>query len=1104
MYKKLCAVLMSAFLTGSLLPNAVFAEEEPEENEEITETVSDEETEEEISEEIIEEEEQEIIPEEEQQEEAEPVIEEEEPESEPEIEEIPEEVNPEETIIEEETVPEETVIEEETPAEENEEIIAPAEEILPEEIPEEEPEEAVIPEEEITAAEPEDIPAEEKTEKGDKEPEIIEETVEETTEEEPAEEVVGDGSDIIPGQETQISGGKGERATLTFVPAVTGDYTIYSYNNGECDPEAILTDADGNELDTSDDDGEGKNFMFEGEFVAGVTYYIEAYAYNNYEFSYSVTAEEITYPSVSDGFAYSLDGTASITRYLGTDTEIVIPSQIEGTVVTAIAANAFSGCSNITSVTIPDTVTSIGKSAFKNCSSLASVTIPSGVQNIGTYAFAGCESLSYLYMPASVSEIGFRAFADCGSLKTAGPAGSGADYEFGWTAAIPGYAFSGCSGLTQVTIPSGITSIGEAAFDICSSLAEITLPDTVTSIGKWTFSECGVSKLVMPASLTEIGESAFEYCRNLKTAGPAGSGADYEFGWTTAVPANAFQDCRSLTAVNIPETVESIGEAAFYGCTGLTNITIPAYVTDIGEFAFGYYYDANTDDDEARIANFTITGYEGTAAEAYTIENGFSFSASEKTEISPTDVRDMDIYVYNGSEYRPPVTVIVYDVLLVEGRDYTVVYENNINAGSASAFVTGINKYSGTVEKSFSIMPKEITPEVICTPSSFTYNGKVQTPEVTLKYGDIVLNEGTDYNLNYPEGMIDAGQYTITASLKGNYEGCANGSYTITRAAQKVTAKAAASPIYAGKTTKITVTGAMNEVTFSSSNESVAAVDENGVVSAKKAGTVTITVVSAAEGNYKQKTVKVEINVIKMPAATAKVAAANKAGGINVAWKKVSGVTGYKIYRNNKLAKTITSADTLSWGDTKASVNGTKYVYKVAAYTDAGISDNSASVTIYRLDRPAISSLTNSAAGKMTVKWAKNANATGYQIQYSTSSAFTGPKTVTITSNATLSKVIGSLAAGTTYYFRFRSYKKVSGTNYYSMWSATKKLTAQGWKKVSGKWYYYNAKGAKQTGWLKLSGKWYYFLSDGSMVTGTKKIGSKTYEFDSSGVCLNP
>ena len=120
-----------------------------------------------------------------------------------------------------------------------------------------------------------------------------------------------------------------------------------------------------------------------------------------------------------------------------------------------------------------------------------------------------------------------------------------------------GYAaFSDCSGLTSLTIPSSVTSIGEYAFYGCSGLTSLTIPSNVTSIGESAFYGCsGLTSLTIPSNVTSIGESAF-------------------YG------------CSGLTSLTIPSSVTSIGYCAFLGCSGLTSFTIPSSVTSIGWGAF--------------------------------------------------------------------------------------------------------------------------------------------------------------------------------------------------------------------------------------------------------------------------------------------------------------------------------------------------------------------------------------------------------------------------------------------------------------------------------------------------------------------------------------
>ncbi|MCD7761024.1 MAG: fibronectin type III domain-containing protein, partial [Clostridiales bacterium] len=121
------------------------------------------------------------------------------------------------------------------------------------------------------------------------------------------------------------------------------------------------------------------------------------------------------------------------------------------------------------------------------------------------------------------------------------------------------------------------------------------------------------------------------------------------------------------------------------------------------------------------------------------------------------------------------------------------------------------------------------------------------------------------------------------------------------------------------------------------------------------------------------------------------------------------------------------------------SKNGTTYVYAVRPYSGSTLGSYTGKTTV-RLTTPTLSSVTNSASKKMTVKWSKVSGVTGYQIQYSTSSSFSSYTTVKVTGASSVSKVISSLTKGKTYYVRIRTYKTVSGTNYYSGWSSKKSV----------------------------------------------------------------
>ena len=176
------------------------------------------------------------------------------------------------------------------------------------------------------------------------------------------------------------------------------------------------------------------------------------------------------------GFTFELlaDGTYSVTGYTGTATEILIPSEYLGKKVTAIADRAFSRCTALTKIEIPDSVTSIGSSAFRNCSSLTSVVIGDSVTSIGDWAFEDCTKLKDVYYTGSVEDWCNISFSDGYS----NPMWNGVNLYFGGEL------------VTEIVIPDTVTKIKDYAFYYCTSLTRVVIPDGVTSIGDYAFLGC--------------------------------------------------------------------------------------------------------------------------------------------------------------------------------------------------------------------------------------------------------------------------------------------------------------------------------------------------------------------------------------------------------------------------------------------------------------------------------------------------------------------------------------------------------------------------------------------------------------------------------------
>ena len=354
------------------------------------------------------------------------------------------------------------------------------------------------------------------------------------------------------------------------------------------------------------------------------------------------------YDAYIDGIYYNFNAsarTATVTfnssnKYTG---DVTIPASVtnSGTTysVKSVGYWAFSGCSGLTSITIPNSVTSIGNSAFESCSGLTSITIPNSVTSIDVFAFSGCSGLTSITIPNSVTSIDVYAFSGCSGLTSIQVETGNTTYDSrdncnaiietatntliagcqnttipNSVTSIEAEAFFGCTNMTSITIPNSVTSIGSSAFEGCSGLTSFTIPNVLTTISPATFRDCrGLTSIIIPESVTSISWGAFTDCSSLADITfPSNlsyidfSADDSEFvfdgtAWYDNQPDGmvyagnvAYRYKGSMPAntnITLRDGTLGIGAGAFDNYTvsstvNLSSITIPASVTTIGDYAF--------------------------------------------------------------------------------------------------------------------------------------------------------------------------------------------------------------------------------------------------------------------------------------------------------------------------------------------------------------------------------------------------------------------------------------------------------------------------------------------------------------------------------------
>ena len=469
---------------------------------------------------------------------------------------------------------------------------------------------------------------------------------------------------------------------------------------------------------------------------------------------------------------------------------------------------------------------------------------------------------------------------------------------------------------TDVVVPEEINgryvgSIGKNVFKDNKTITSIELPDHLYSIWDGAFEGCENLQTVNSTGITEIGAHAFCGCKSLENISLTGikSVGDY-----------AFSECSSLTELDL-NTVEKIGIGAFYnasdiykvhfsselttidngafaGCSSFKEIILPDNIDRIGLLAFGY--DSNEDYDMR---------YEN-----YSFENQNNFHKME----------DVSIHWGNGSEGNVYAVRNEFPFTFHEFKEIFTKPATEAEAGEIQTICDICNQVKERTE-----IP--LIKRYLVSAKHFIYNGSIQKPTVTVydSIGNVISSE--NYDVTYSADAIEPGTYTVTLTFKGNYSGTRSIEYFIDDNKATISAENL-NVILGSKNKKLNVkeTGDYNGLSYKSSNSKVASVSADGKITAKKVGTVIITITAGATDRHDAVTKKITVKVIPRRTQITSISKAGK-GKLKLVWKTVSGVDGYVIYRDGFKIKTIKGSSISSYTNSSLR-NGTRYDYEIRTY----------------------------------------------------------------------------------------------------------------------------------------------------------------------------
>ena len=479
--------------------------------------------------------------------------------------------------------------------------------------------------------------------------------------------------------------------------------------------------------------------------------------------------------------------------------------------VTSIGERSFADCTNLQEVKISDTVTSIGVESFTDCANLEKVNLSKNLKSIGNRAFAKCIKIEKINLPKSLTEVD--------------------TYGINWW-----YPFDGCSNLKEIEFEEGITQIPTGIFGN-TGLENVKMPDTVTSIGERSFADCTkLEKIIFSEKIETINGRAFAGCTSLKSISLPDS--------ITSMGTEIFEGCTSLSSVKLPNKCVNITSSTFEGCTSLTEITLPDTVTTIQDHAFKNCTALKTINWSKSITDIQSYAFENCDALAKlaipnTVTNigtGAFYDCGGLTDIAvPNSVKSLGSRAFENCDALAKVSISDSVTSMGEKVFYDCDALTDVKLG------TGITQIPTSCFEHCDVLPSVVLPYRVSKVGDNAFKNCVALTEITIPRATTSISSSV---FSYPAKMTVYGISGTYAETFANQQGMkfVNKAVKATNVVLDKTELTLNRGMKYSLTMTVTPATFTDEVSWKSTNVNVAAIAEDGTVTAKEAGQATIKV----------------------------------------------------------------------------------------------------------------------------------------------------------------------------------------------------------------------------------------------------------------------